>query len=229
MRHFLFACVVLSFFAACKNPGSSKESLSPNALYFDYRIWGEDGRGDATLRLQYKTGDEEGEAIAWEAPAKVLFDNAEINVDSSRFTGAYYEITKPVTALSGKHEILFLDKNKKEHRERFSFDPFELAEELPETLAKSPFQIRLQNFPKTATAVRLVMVDTSLRSVGVNEELVVKEGMVQITAQHLTRLTTGPVTLEIIREEEKPLGQGREASGKFTITYGLRREFNLAD
>lgn len=204
-----------------------KVPAAPKSVYYDYRIWGEEGSDEATLRLQYKAEGEEGEPVAWAPPAKVLLNNEEIKADSSNFTGAYYEVTKPVNAFAGEQEILFVDEYNKEHRERFSFEPFTLAEELPETLKNEPFQIRLQNFPQTATPVRVVMVDTSLQSVGVNEEVMAKEGIIQITARHLARLTPGPVTLEIFWEEEKPLNQGTGAGGKFIMTYGLRRSFNL--
>jgi hypothetical protein len=140
--------------------------------------------------------------------------------------GVYYETSKPVETFTGEHIVSYIDKSGKEHRDTFTFEPFTLAQEIPETIRK-PFQIQLQNFPEGVAPIRLVMVDTSLRSDGVNEKLMIEGGILEITEGYLANLTKGPVTLEIYQEEERPV-KGRLGSfGKFTMTYGLRRQFNL--
>lgn len=229
MRYFLFSFALLSIVVSCQNKKSGKKEATAENIYCDYRIWGEEGRGEGTLRLQYKMDDDEGEAIAWEPPAKVLFDGAEIKADSSRFTGPYYELIKPVEELSGNHSIAFIDPKGKEHRDSFRFEPFSLATKMPERLGRKPFQLRLTNFPDTPTLVRLVMADTSLYSEGVNEEMRIENGTVNITEQELRKLMNGPVILEIYREEEKPIRGNSGMGGKFSMTYGIKREFELTD
>lgn len=229
MRYFLFSFTMLTLLVACKNAKTNKKEASAETIYYDYRIWGEEGRDDVTVRLQYKSGGEEGEPIAWSLPTKVLFDGVEIKIDSSRFTGAYYELIKPVEKVRGKHSIVFVDEHGKERREDFNFEPFSLEKNLPETIKRIPFQIKLANFPDTLTSIRLVMTDTSLHSAGVNEEMLIENGIINITEQQLANLTKGPVVLEIYKEEERPIRDTPAVDGKLSMTYGIKREFELTD
>ncbi len=230
MKH----CLILLLFAvpfllSCHNTERKEKTADPVNTYYDYQIWAEEGTNDATIRLQYKEGGEEGEALALDKGAKVLFDNTGLRVDSSRFTGAYYELLKPVAELAGPHAILLVDEAGKEYRETFTFTPFALASEIPEEVKRKPFRIRLKNFPDTPTTIRLVITDTSLQSADVNDEMLVRNGTIHVTEQQLANLTNGPATLEIYREEEWPIHNDSGAGGKFLITYGIKREFELVE
>jgi len=230
MRYTHFFVVLLLVLASCQNrKKGSVNDVSEDRVFCDYRIWGEDGRANATLRLQYKTGDENGDAITWAPPAKVLLDGAEIKPDSSRFTGAYYELIMPVEALSGKHTIAFLDDEGNEHKENFDFATFSLAEEIPETVERKSQQIKLRGIPNSIQSIRLVMTDTSLYSRGLNEPVQINDGTVTITQQQLANLTTGPVMLEIYLEDDRPIKGDAKTGGTFSIAYGLKRELLLAD
>jgi hypothetical protein len=129
MRYF-FSITLLLTILSCQNKGPGQKDAPAETIFFDYRIWGEEGREEATLRLQYRWG-EEGDAFAWRPPAKVLFDGGELKADSTRFTGPYYEVIKPVEELSGDHYISFVDSSGKERRDSFRFEPFSLATEMP--------------------------------------------------------------------------------------------------
>jgi hypothetical protein len=54
-------------------------------------------------------------------PASVSLDGKEIPADSSKLTGAFYEVMDPVNNFSGNHSIVFTDVNKKKYEEEFSF------------------------------------------------------------------------------------------------------------
>lgn len=231
MKPFLLYIILLFFLGSCageEEPSFVRKTPS-GGVYADYQVWAEEGADEVTIRLQYRRENEEGDAFAVENPGKVLLDDEELAPDSTRFMGVYYETSKPIEDFTGEHTVVFIDKSGREHREEFTFEPFTLRAELPENIRKKPFRIQLQNFPERSTPIRLVMVDTSLRSAGVNEELLIEEGIVEITKEFLRLLTKGPVTLEIYREEERPVKRGSKHSGKFTLTYGLRRHFNLVE
>jgi hypothetical protein len=228
MRYLLFFAFFLPWITSCQNDEAGRKSaIEGDETFFDYQVSAEEGRAEATVRLQYKKGDENGEAITLEKPAKVLFDGTELEPDSSRFSGTYYEVLKPVPELSGRHSIVFVDRDGGEHKAEFSFQPFSLAEELPEQLPQKPFVIHLKDLPLSPTLVRVVMTDTSLQSAGVNEELLVEEGNLAIDTSLLDNLMEGPVTLEISREEIQPIQSGRGERGRLLLIYALRRQFNL--
>ncbi|MDQ3278391.1 MAG: hypothetical protein M3Q06_08690, partial [Bacteroidota bacterium] len=71
--------------------------------------------------------------------------------------------------------------------------------------------------------------DTALHSADVNEEIVVENRKLTITGEHLANLTKGPVMLEIYREEETPLRNKLKTNGKLTLSYSLKRQFNLVE
>ena len=230
MKYSLLALFLVSGFLSCQNADVAKrKEKSRDNVYYDYQIWGEEDSPEATIKLQYKTEDEEGQGMALEAPANVYLDKTPFHLDSSKFSGSYYELTKPISELEGEHAIVFVDKEGKERKETFSFQPFALAAELPETLSRKPFVLALKNFSNTDAAVRLVLTDTSLESAGVNEEVDVVNGKITVDSAMLSHLTSGPVTLELTREEKQPLKNGHGAGGRLLMTYGLRRQFQLAD
>ncbi len=228
----IMALLCLSYFlAACSDNTETvaANNESSGAVYYDYQVWAEEGREDVTVRLQYRRGGDEGNPILLDEPSKVLLDGTALTADSTGFMGVFYEVGKPVDEFKGKHVILFVDRNRKEHREEFTFQPFTLAEELPDKLQKKPFRIVLQDFPQTAATVRLAITDTSFQSADVNEEVVVEDGKIDITADHLANLTKGPVVLELYREQENPVGNNSKNRGKLTMTYSLKRQFVLAE
>ena len=75
-----FSIVPLCFFlivGCTNNEFRSKKKVDPEAIYFDYRVWGDEENSDVTVRLQYFIGDEEGETVLWKHPAKVEFDGGD--------------------------------------------------------------------------------------------------------------------------------------------------------
>lgn len=228
MRYLFISSLFFSFLTGCQNgePRSSRRH-EPSAVFHDYQVSAEEGRADATVRLQFKEGDENGDAFALETPSRVLFDGAELPADSSRFSGPYYELIKPVDALRGRHTILFVDSKGGRHEMAFSFTPFSLSRELPEKLGKKPFVIHLADFPSAPTTLRVVMTDTSLHSAGVNEDVQVINSELRVDESLLDNLAAGPVTLEISREEVQPLENIPGQTGRLLLTYTIRRQFEL--
>lgn len=196
-------------------------------LFFDYTINAEEGNEMVTIKLQFKQGSITGKAIA--IKGKVELDGQLIDADSTELSGFYYEIQKPVDSFIGKHTVVFTAPDKKQFKEEFEFIPFNIENELPEQISREPFTIKLNSFPQRETPVRLVMLDTSFTSEGINETIGIVKGELVIDDFILRQLKTGPVIMEIYREQEIPLKQATKAGGRLAITYNLRREFELVD
>ena len=231
MKTFLPLSSLFFCLTACINNSDVEraENSDPESIYQDYQVWAEEGREDVTVRLQFRAGGEGGDAVPIESPGAVLLDNLPVAADSTRFTGIYYETLQPIDEFKGPHTITYVDKAKKQQRVEFSFVPFSLVNEMTEERRKVPFEIRLDNFPDDPTSIRLIMIDTSHLSADVNEEVIVEDGKIAITAEHLANLTKGPVLLEINRVVEKPLKGKSNKGGKLTITYSLKREFTMVE
>jgi hypothetical protein len=181
------------------------------------------------VRLQYRQGDENGQAARLQQPGAVTLDGDTLKADSAGFTGVFYETSKPLGGFGGMHRIVFSDGDKKQHEEEFSFTPFALETELPEKIKKEPFIIKLAGFPSSATRAQLVMIDTSFSSADVNEEVWVENGELKIDSSFLANLVSGPITMEIVKEDEEPLKNSPQNDGRFLFTYRLRRQFEFID
>lgn len=219
--------VICFLMIACKNKDKARDkSVSYDKEYFDYTITAEEGGPYATCMFQYKKGGLDGNAINI-APGKVELDGQNLEGDSAGLSGYYYEVQKPIDSFSGKHTIVFTNPDDEQYKEEFEFSPFTLAEGLPQKISRKPFVIRLKNFPKTKTPLRLLLLDTAFESQGFNDIVPVVNGELSITTAILNTLKKGPINLELYMEEERPLQQHTSAGGRLSITYGLKREFEL--
>lgn len=220
---FGFAAIV----AGCTNRDKTNNKTSFGQFYFDYSITGEEGNENVTCVFQYKYGDEEGKAVNIQ-PAKVELDGQPVETDSAKLSGFFYEVQKPIDSFAGKHSIVFITPEKKYSNE-FQFSLFTIEEELPEKMQRKPFTIHLKNFPSGEKSVRLILLDTAFESSGFNDKVPVINGKVNIDEYILSTIKKGPVVLELYLEQELPLKQRTPAGGKISITYGLKKEFELVN
>lgn len=218
-----FAAIV----AGCTNRDKIQNKIDYDRLYFDYSVTAEEDAAYLTCVFQFKYGDEEGKAINIE-PAKVLLDGQQIEADSAKLSGFFYEVQKPVDSSSGKHTIVLATPGK-EYKNEFEFSPFVVAEDLPEKFTRKSFSIQLKNFPPKEKSVRLLLLDTAFESSGFNELVPVNNGKITIDPYILSDVKNGPVILGLYMEREIPLKQKTIAGGKISITYGIKREFELVD
>jgi hypothetical protein len=205
--------------------GSSKD-VNPDAIYFDYKIWAEEAKEDATVMLQFRFGGKNGTTLLLDEPAYVSLDGKKITVDSSKLTGAFYEVIKPVKEFTGKHLISFSDLNGKKYKEEFVFQPFKLMAEVPALLSRADLVFEFKGL-NPEDYVRIFATDTSFESPGINRLDTVKNGRIIISKIDLENLVNGPINLEFYKEDEKPVKNGTKEGGRISITYGLKREFEL--
>jgi hypothetical protein len=226
--YFPFFCLLFLLVSCTDEDRDPSEEVShPGSLYQNFQVWGEEGREEVTIRLQFHEGNRNGDAIALENSGSVYLNDTPLPADSTKFNGVFYEISLPVADFTGNHTIRFTGPDGKEYREEFSFAPFSLVKEIPAEIKRKPFDLELQNFGKGSEFVRLVMIDTAMGTDDVNEDVLVEEGRISITEEYLANLAAGPIYLEIYREQEELVRNGARGGGKLAITYALKRQFNL--
>lgn len=221
--------MILLFFTGCNDAeiGSAKD-INADAIYFDYRITGEEGNDDATALLQYRFGGRMGTTLTIEAPGKVELDGESIRVDSSRMTGAFYELQKPVKQFAGEHTIRFTNMDKKVYEEKFSFPYFTLAGGLPDTVSRQQLEILFSGL-KDGDMLNISLSDTSYTGDGVLRKSRLTQGKLVISADDLGKLAGGPIQFEVTREMERPVKKGTHEGGKIVVAYTIRKEFWLKD
>lgn len=225
----LISILTLTFLTSCTSNeiGNSKD-VNPDAVYFDYQVWAEEGKDDATINLQYRMGGKNGTTLVLDEPSKVTLDSEQLKVDSATLTGAYYEVQRPIATFTGKHTITFTGLNKKEYKEEFEFTPFTLEPNVPATVVRGDLVFNFKGLDPI-DYLSVILTDTSFTSKDINDIDTVKNGRLVITAGRLSALTNGPINLQFIKELDKPVKNGTKEGGRLYMSYGLKREFELKD
>jgi len=221
--------VSLLVFSSCNNAeiGNSRD-VNPDAVYMDYRVSGYDDEEDVTVVLQFKYAGPFGTTLVLEPPSQILFDGEELPVDSSRFSGAYYELRLPVSTFGGNHHISYTDLNGKKYEENFEFPLFRTRDSLPATLQPVDFEFEITGLSEDDT-LHLVLTDTAWASRGIDTFQRVGNGRLSVPGNQLATLSRGPVHLEMVCNKELPLRQTTVEGGKLQLTYTLRHKFDLKD
>jgi hypothetical protein len=213
----LVCCIFFIVLAGCTNerePENSTE-VDPEAIFLDYQVKGEEGNDLITVLLQFKYDDEYGGTLLLEKPGKVELDGEQIPADSSKVTGPFYEIQKPVVWLNGTHQIVFTDNNGEKFTQLFDFRTLSLLTPVPDTIHRADLNFE---FPGgSEDYIRLLLTDTSFTGNGINRLDTVRNGRLVINKKDLENLANGPVQLELIREEEKQLLDGDRERGRLVF------------
>lgn len=215
---------LLLFVSACtNNTVGTRRDIDPDTVFFEYIIRGDEDDSNVTLYLQFRIGGPNGYTLTLKDPAKVELDGEPIQVDSAKLTGAYYEIQKPADYFTGKHTITFTDFNKKVHSEEFEYKPFSMETDVDE-VERGDLVFELEGLEKE-DYLHVSATDTSFTSRDIVEIDTVKDGKLVIPAHKLRYLVNGPITLLLSKETQKIIRN--EIRGRITVSYGLKREFEL--
>jgi hypothetical protein len=153
-------------------------------------------------------------------------DGESIHGDSSKSTGAYYEVRKPLEAFTGDHTITFTSGSGKKISETFQFEPLRLLEDLPDSVHRGDLVIPLAG-AGDGDFIRVLLTDTSFTSWGIDRIDTIMNGRLVITGQQLGALVNGPVHMELIKELDKRVKNKVSRGGRVSVTFGLSREFYL--
>lgn len=225
MRLKLFHLPILLFLTSCTD---EKKDTGTDMVYADYSITGEERAENVTCLLRFFRSKNQTEALYLGPPASVSFDGATIQADSAGLSGAYYEVQKPLAGFNGTHTIVFKNAEGREYKETFEFQSFAITDALGETVPRSDIILPLEGLQPGAL-IRVLLTDTAFYTDDINEIDTVINGQLVISEEALRNVTSGPVTLYLFKEEERRLKNPPQSGGKLSITYGLRREFDLVD
>ncbi|MFI5187276.1 MAG: hypothetical protein ACHQF0_11160 [Chitinophagales bacterium] len=227
LRNFSYTVFLLFLLTACtSNEIGNSRDVNPDAIFFDYKIRGDEKDKRVTVYIQYRMGGPNGTTLVLNDPAMVQLDGEMIPVDSARLTGAYYEIQKPSDSFAGKHTIMFTDLNQKEYKEDFQYQRFSLKTKIPPIVHRGDLVFDLEGL-ESEDFVRVTATDTSFTSRDIVEIDTVKNGRLMISSDKLKNLVDGPITLLLSKETEKAVKNGTREGGRIVVSYDLQREFEL--
>jgi hypothetical protein len=217
-------------FAGCTEEGKepAKKGIAAQDLFLEYQVWGDEARGQVNVLLQLRQKNGKGKTVRLDAPGFVKLDDEVLQADSSRMTGVFYETQKPLEAFAGHHRITVGDGKGKQASEEFEYTPFTLSNHLDGRVGRDALVLKLAGL-KNGDQVRVTLVDTVFRTQDINELMPVVGGRLHITREQLKEVKGGPVTLLLFKEEDRPIDNSAVRGGKMAVTYGLMREFELAE
>jgi hypothetical protein len=223
----LFFLFLIFMLPACNDNDNIRQLDTPEQpLYLEFKIWGEEEKETVTCLLQIRSEGPNGTALLLEPPAMVELNGEVMEADSAGLSGIFYEMSLPLREFSGKHTIRFTSMNGKVYEEEFEFSAFRLAHALRGEIPSQPFSIKIEGLPARETHLTLALTDTAYSTNDVHERVMVKDGELNITSEMLQKLRKGPVMMEILLDEERPLRLGNHR-GKLATSYSLDREFVL--
>ena len=223
---FISASLCLVLISCTSNEIGNSKDVNPESIYFDYRVWGDEDGGYITTRLQYRFAGSNGTTLLLENPSKAEIDGIAIKADSSKRNGAYYEVTKPVKDFTGRHTIVFTNMNGKQYTEEFNFQPISLKTSIPKIVNRADLIFEVAGLAPT-DYIRVMLSDTASFSEGISRIDTVRKGRIRITKADLENLVNGPIHLEFSKEDEKRVKNGTKEGGKLSVSYELKREFEL--
>lgn len=215
--------IVLS---SCNNETDVRLSGKDPDIFAHYDIQAEEGGEMAVCLIRFYTDRSRSTTLNLDEPSHVELDGEPLLVDSSRFSGAFYEMQVPISNFAGQHTISFTSPANRVYAEDFSFTPLRLHTNLNNPIPKSDLVLKLEGL-NPEDEIRIVMLDTSFTSDGINQLEPVIDGQLTIKSDLLKTLKSGPVILEISKEAEFPLTSG--LNGILTTTYTLKRNLILRD
>jgi len=217
--------ILFLLFSSCANDEKWKD---PDAVFFDYKIRGEERDSNITVYIQYRMGGPNGTTLVLNDPAKVQLDGEIIPVDSARLTGVFYEIQRPAHSFAGEHTITFTNPEGKQYNEEFDYQPFSLKTNIPAIVYRGDLVFDFEGL-KPGDHIRVVATDTSFLSKDINEIDTVRNGRLIIPANKLKNLVDGAIILLLSRETDRSVKNGTKQDGRIVVSYGLQREFELKD
>lgn len=204
--------------------GSSE--ADPEFIYFDYQVKGEETNDSVTILLQFRQDYANGRTLKLDPPSQVTLDGEVLKADSTKITGAFYEIQKQVDSFPGAHTIVFTGVNKTRYKETFYFQPMQLLTSLPETIPAEDLWLELSGIGPDEK-VRLVLTDTVFGSEGIDRLDSLSGNRLLISREDLASLAPGPVQLFLVKETNQPIKNGTYSGGNIFSSFELRREFIL--
>jgi hypothetical protein len=220
-----FICFLLT---SCQsNEIANSKDVNPAAIYTSYNISYSEGDENVSCRASFRFGGSNGTTLVLNSPTKVQLDGQTIKVDSSRFSGAYYQVGKSFSSFKGEHVFTFFNANNSTMKEAFTFRPFALAKSIPASVSKKGFSLSFNDLDNNSK-IKISISDTSAQTNDINREFSIQNNEAAIFSDELKLLKNGPLEINISMFSKKALQQSTPEGGEIIMSYSLNvRKTNL--
>lgn len=212
---------LLAGMAACDSTeiGDSKD-VNQDKIYMDYHITCEEATGNVVLNFKYRFAGSAGTTLVLNEPSQVELDGKKLAVDSTEFSGAFYEVEKKISEYTGKHLVSFTDFSGKKWDNTFDIAPLAL-DPLPEIAdKKKDLEIAYSTVPMGANDY--LEISSSGTDSSFRYEQPGPARSITIPVKELKRQKGRSLSLACTFYREIALSQTASEGGRLKMTYRLK-------
>ena len=215
------AALFLSAIACSSNEIGFSKDVNPGTVYMDYYISYTEGEDSVNCFLQYRFAGENGTTLVLSEPSTVKIDGNEIKVDSSDFSGAYYEKKFAVGSFTGDHTIAFTDMNGKTRTEVFNFHRIKVANDIFSANKQCDLVLNFEHL-QPEDIIEVNITDTSGTTDDIKIAAQPVNGKLIISAAQLQGISDGPCKLEIYKSSSNNLQQATAEGGRIRFIHVIK-------
>lgn len=215
--------LLLLFITGCDNTeiGESRD-VNPDKVYQQYSISLNEEDSAAAVFAQFRFAGEDGTTLVLSKPSRIRFDGENLGLDSSSFTGAYYNASIPPNRFAGKHSFLFTDVQGREMVNSIPVQPLRLIHTPTTVVAGKSLDIPFETgnvHPDDHVDFYFYDGDSSFN---VRVELKGGPQTATISARHIAALLKPECTLKVGLSQKFPLQQATSEGGNMLLFHELR-------
>ncbi len=214
--------ISLIILASCQsNEIANSKDVNPETIHTLYSINFTEGQPTVRCTATFRFGGNKGTTLVLNSPARILLDGESIKVDSSLFSGAYYQVEKPFSSFAGRHEFTFLNANGSTIKEAFTFKPFSLVSAIAPAINRKDWPLVFEGLDD-GSKINISISDTSSKTEDIGREFTIQNNRAIVTAAELGQLKKGPLAISIYRYSTRPLQQSTQEGGEIFMSYTLK-------
>ena len=188
----------------------------------DYTISYDNNDDSVHCFLQYRFAGENGTTLLLTPPSEVSIDGELIEVDSSDFSGAYYERKFAAKDFAGDHIIVYKNNEGKMYEELFNFHLLR-CKEIPRYISNHDMEISIQG-AEMNDEISISITDTAQSTEDIELKNILAGKSVIIPIQKLRQLSNGPLDIEIIQARVTHLKNATPEGGRLQYLYTIKKK-----
>ena len=201
--------------------GNSKD-VAQERIYQQYEVRYNADKTEFTAYAQLRFAGSKGTTLVLNEASSIRFDGNLIKVDSSDFSGAYYQFYQPIAKIWGAHQFEFTDYHKKVFSNSFTIEPFELDTFPNEIDSNQPLNIPFRaGIFGVEDEIDVSTIDSD-SSFSFSFKPIANNPIITITAEQLKKQQWKPFNLLISLRKVLPLKETTAEGGTLLIRYTLK-------
>lgn len=212
------------FFASCtSNEIGNAKDVVQDRIYQSYQIEYNENDEKLSATAVFRFAGSNGTTLVLNDPAKIQLDDEIINVDSSKYRGAFYEVAKLPAQWYGDHQWKFTDVNNKSYSNSFSFDAFKWNNPPLSASKSKPLKLNfISSNPGADDYIEITTIDSDSSFSYTQEPIAGKPLSIIIPVEYLQKQDQPTLKLTAQRVQKVKLTQNTPEGGSFIIRYTIK-------